>query len=62
MIIDVEVKTNIRRIDCVVQTDSVIYVIEFKFDKQKRNIGQWVEERLSGYNLHHEHDHALAHL
>ncbi len=81
LMIDAEVKTNIGRIDCVIQTDTLVYIIEFKlqgtkeealqqikdkqyaqkylgqgkpivllgveFDKQKRNIGEWLEEPLN---------------
>ena len=79
-LIEAEVRTNKGRIDCVVQTETLIYVLEFKlqgtqdealqqikdkqyahkyqgcgkevillgvaFDRQERNIGAWVEERL----------------
>ncbi len=79
-LIEAEVRTNKGRIDCVVQTETFIYVLEFKlqgtqdealqqikdkqypqkyqgcgkeiillgveFDRQERNIGAWVEERL----------------
>jgi hypothetical protein len=79
--LDAEVRTNDRRIDCVVHTDTTIYVIEFKlndscdaamkqiedkqyaqkylhndkaitllgvaFDPKSRNIGEFVEKRLT---------------
>ena len=43
--IDAEVRTNKCRIDCVLQTDEVIYIIEFKLNDTKEAALQQIRDK-----------------
>lgn len=43
--IEVEVNTNIGRIDCVIETDDMICIIEFKFDGTKEQALQQIADK-----------------
>ena len=43
--IDAEVRTNKGRIDCVLQTDEVIYIIEFKLNDTKEAALQQIRDK-----------------
>ncbi|MFT4927030.1 MAG: hypothetical protein ACI8WB_003130 [Phenylobacterium sp.] len=43
--IDAEVRTNVGRIDCVLQTNDVIYIIEFKLNDSKEAALKQIEDK-----------------
>jgi len=42
--IAVEVSTNVGRIDCVIETDNIIYIIEFKLNGTKEQAMQQIKD------------------